>query len=329
MSPLTYYWIGIIALCIVMYVILDGCTLGMGVLWPFLEANDRDAAISVILPTWDGNQTWLVLGTASLYGAFAPAFSQLLPLLYIPILIMALSLLFRGVSLEFRLKAKKDSLVWNTMFFVSSVVATLSQGLMLGTFVQGFGDGASALYQIFLSPFSVMTAISLLLGYALLGATRLIHKVRGPVVARMQHVAFYLAWVIMAMMCLVSLWTPFIHPEVKALWFNPRHWIFLAWLPLITAVLFVLLIRNLYRKCDSSFAFWCAIGLFVCPYIGFCLSIYPYIVPYTMTIASATSPHSTMVFLSVGVTIMLPALLFYTFYAYRVFRGKVDEMVSY
>lgn len=329
MSLLTLYWVGIIALCIVMYVILDGCTLGMGILWPFFEANDRDAAISVILPTWDGNQTWLVLGSASLYGAFAPAFSRLLPLLYIPILVMVLSLLFRGVSLEFRLKAKKDSLVWNTLFFVSSVVATLSQGLMLGTFVQGFGDSASPLYQIFLSPFSVITAISLLLGYALLGATRLIHKVRGPVVARMQRVAFYLAWIIMAMMFLVSLWTPFIHPEVKELWFNPHHWIFLAWLPIITAVLFVFLIQNLYRQCDSSFAFWCAIGLFICPYIGFCLSIYPFIVPYSMTIAEAASPHSTLVFMSVGVTIMLPALLFYTFYAYRVFRGKIDEMVSY
>ena len=329
MSYFIYYWIGIIALCIVMYVVLDGWTLGMGITWPFLSKSERDIAISIILPTWDGNQTWLVLGSASLYGAFAPAFGHLLPILYIPLLVMVIALLLRGASLEFRLKAKKQSTLWDSLFFIASLIATLIQGIMLGSFVQGFDQGNHPLYEIFLSPFATMTALSLVMGYMLLGATRLIHKATGPVVSRMQKLAFYLSWGVMVMMGLVSLWTPFIHPQIKERWFNPHEFMYLVWLPITTAILFFFLIRSLYMKKTSAEPFLFSISLFICPYVGFCLSIYPYLIPYSMTLKQAASPIETLHFLSIGATIMLPVLLFYTFYAYRVFKGKVNEIIHY
>src|SRR3990167_7154740 len=192
MELLASAWFVIIGFCIIMYVLLDGFDLGVGILFPFFKRQDRDMMMSSILPLWDGNQTWLVLGGASLYGAFPLAFSLLLPALYLPIFLMILALLFRGITFEFRLKAKRALRFWDNLFFLSSTIATFSQGLVLGTFVKGYyiTAGHSTLtYQLF-SPFNVACGFSLLFGYALLASTWVIAKTTGELQKQMYHVAF-------------------------------------------------------------------------------------------------------------------------------------------
>jgi len=328
---LPLYWAMIIAFGVVMYVLLDGFTLGIGLMMPFFNDKEQDLAMSVVMPTWDGNQTWLVLGAASLYGAFSKAFSTILPDLYIPLMIMLLGLLLRGISLEFRMKDPVKKHVWTQVFFIASVVVTLVQGILLGSYVQGFvGSGSTSPMAGFLvSPFSMMTGLSLLFGYALLGATRLIKKTSGRMNEQMYRVSQYLVWVLAVMMCLVSLWTPYVHPEVKAIWFNHKHWVYLMWLPFVTFCLFVTALYCLHKKNNDNLPFRLIIGMFLCPYIGFLISIYPYVIPYTMTIYQAASPHPALVFLSIGGSIMVPILLIYTGYAYYVFRGKVDDALHY
>lgn len=328
---LPLYWAMIIAFGVVMYVLLDGFTLGIGLMMPFFNDKEQDLAMSVVMPTWDGNQTWLVLGAASLYGAFSKAFSTLLPALYIPLMILLLALLLRGISLEFRMKDPLKKRAWTQVFFIASVIVTLVQGILLGYYVQGFvgSDNVSPLGEFFLSPFSLMTGLSLLFGYALLGATRLIKKTTGRMNQQMYRVSQYLVWALAAMMCLVSLWTPYVHPEVKAIWFNHNHWLYLMWLPIATFGLFVSALYYLRKRHNDNLPFRLIIGMFLCPYIGFLISIYPYVIPYSMTIYQAASPHPALVFLSIGGSIMVPILLVYTGYAYHVFRGKVDDALHY
>lgn len=178
-------WAAIIGFCIIMYVILDGFTLGTGMMMAFCHKTEKDIAMSVILPTWYGNQTWLVLGMASLYGAFPEAFSVLLPILYIPLLLMVISLLLRGVIFEFRLKSHQGRKFWDSLFIVSCLVVTLIQGTILGNFIQGFGRSDYA----WLNSFSLLCGVFLVCGYALLGATRLILKTSGTVQQKMRRIA--------------------------------------------------------------------------------------------------------------------------------------------
>jgi len=327
--PLTF--ILIIGFMIIMYVILDGFTLGTGMLLPFLKNDEKDIAMSVILPTWDGNQTWLVLGAATLYGSFPLAFSTILPALYIPLILMVLGLLFRGVVFEFRLKATHGKKRWDIVFAGASLFVTFIQGLVLGHFVEGFtpvSDVTLVVEDPLFTVFSLVTALSLIFGYSLLGSTRLIFKTEGEIQRKMYRVAGRGSIVVAIAMVVVSLMTMFVHPEVKALWFNARYWPWLGILPAVTGILFVFFWYSLYRK-KEHLPYWLAVFLFLCPYAGFIVSAYPYIVPYHITFWQAAAPNNSLRFLLVGMVIMLPVLLFYTGYAYHIFRGKVKDVLHY
>ncbi len=321
----------IIGFCIIMYVILDGFTLGTGIVMPFMTHEERDIAVSVILPTWDGNQTWLVLGMASLYGAFPLAFSTLLPIMYLPLLVMVVSLLFRGVVFEFRLKSHKGKRYWDWVFFLASLTAVLTQGVILGNVVQGFPNIADVTVippHQWITPFSIVTALSLVFGYGLLGSTRLILKTQGKIQADMYRIARVCAIIMALAMFIVSIWTAFIHPAVTQRWFDPTLMPYLAILPLATGIFFLLLLWGLYKKHDRT-PWWCGVMMFLCPFAGFGVSIFPYIVPYNLTLWQAAAPSNTLEFLCIGSFIMVPVLCFYTWYSYHIFKGKVTEVIHY
>lgn len=322
-------WAAIIGFCIIMYVTLDGFTLGTGMMMSFMNDHERDIATSMVLPTWDGNQTWLVLGMASLYGAFPVAFSILLPIFYLPLLFMVIAVLARGVAFEFRLKAKRGKKRWDRLFIGASTTATLCQGYILGTFIQGFEQTNNQWHALSsFSWFNVLTAVSLVFGYSLLGATRLILKTTNSVQKKMYRASFYLGLLLMLVVFVVSVATPFVYPLVKERWLNLHYIPYLAILPFITMVAFVSLMYSLYRKFDYL-PYWSAVIAFLCPYVGFIISLYPYLVPYKITLWQAASPDSSLSFILVGALIMLPVLLIYTWYSYKIFKGKVDEVLHY
>lgn len=324
MNLLALIWSGIIAFGIIMYVILGGFDLGISMLTVFFkDEKKRDALVSAVLPVWDGNQTWLVFGAAALYGAFPLAFSTILPMLYTPIFLMVIALLFRGVSFEFRLKAVKTKRFWEWCLFAGALVATVSQGLILGAFVKGFsGD-----FFIWNS-FGASCALFLVFGYILLGLDFLIIKTTGEIQEKTYAIASKVQYIILVGMMIASLWSPFLDPAIMARWFDLKNIPYLALLPVAATVLF-LLHRRAIQKRQERMPFICAIGLFIACYIGFIISSYPYIVPRILTYDAASSDHSSLLFMLVGACIMLPPLLYYTYYSYKIFRGKITQSIGY
>ncbi|MDR3477356.1 MAG: cytochrome d ubiquinol oxidase subunit II [Gammaproteobacteria bacterium] len=321
----------VIGFCVLMYVLLDGFDLGIGILFPFFPGRHaRDIMVSTVLPVWDGNQTWLVLGGAFLYGAFPQAFSLLLPALYMPIFVMVMSLLFRGITFEFRLKAKKSLPWWDALFCVSSTLVCFCQGLVLGTFVKGFQLGSepnTLSYELF-TPFNISCGFALLFGYALLGATWIIGKTTGELQARMYHAAKICLLVVTLFLMIISLWTPFVDDSIRAIWFNPNYIYKLAMLPLVTGLMILYFGYALYKRAEYIL-FWLAIGIFVCAYLGFGISTFPYLIPHVLTIWQVVAPESTVLFMLFGALLLLPMLVGYTSYSYYVFRGKVTETIGY
>ena len=268
MDYLAALWISIIAFCILMYVLLDGFTLGMGIILPFIkDRQQRHLLFSAVLPTWDGNQTWLVLSGASLYGAFPLAFSMILPTLYFPLFIMLIALLFRGVVFEFRLKSKgKETDTWDRLFVFACIVATFMQGLVIGTFVNGFiGSVKDMIIPAYnwLTPFSVFTGISLVFGYALLGATRMIIKMEHDLQNRLYLIAKIALFCVWIALLIISLWTPFIDEFTKQKWFHSGHTLLLAILPFITTLSFAACAFGLFFK-KEHVPYWAAVVIFCC-----------------------------------------------------------------
>lgn len=321
----------LIGFCIIMYVLLDGFDLGVGILFPFFpDRHDKNVMISTILPVWDGNQTWLVLGGASLYGAFPHAFSLLLPTLYLPIFVMILSLLLRGITFEFRLKAQRALAFWDIIFFLSSVTITLCQGLILGTFVKGYtfiNNGTALSYELF-TPFNIVCGLSLLFGYTLLGSTWIIMKTTGDLQNRMYKVATISLAVVTTSMLIISLWTPFIDKRIAAIWFNPDNFLKLAILPFTTGCLILYFIYSIYKRYEYNL-FILTNAIFFCGYAGFGISTWPYLIPRVLPVWDAAAPYSSQVFMLVGAFILLPVLLSYTAYSYYIFRGKIKDIIGY
>lgn len=330
-SILPLAWAGVIAFCIVLYVILDGFTLGTALLMPFMNEQERDLGVSVILPTWDGNQTWLVLGGASLYGGFPLAFSAILPVLYLPILALVTSLLFRGVVFEFRLKSAEHKHHWDVVFVVASLVVTIVQGIILGNFVEGFDIIEQPLIysaNALLTPFSIFTGFALVAGYMLLGSTRLIYKTEGELQQKMFSLAPKLALLVMVAMGIVSAWTPFQNAHVFTRWFSRENWLLLIILPYVSVITFGVFLFAIRRR-EEHLPFLCSIAIFICAYIGVGISLFPYIIPYRVTIWEAAAPTGSLHFLMVGTIIMLPVLIVYTGYSYQIFKGKVKNVFHY
>lgn len=326
-------WGGIIALSIFLYVILDGFDLGVGILFPFAPSEEcRNKMMSSVAPFWDGNETWLVLGGGGLLASFPLAYAILLPAFYIPIILMLLGLIFRGVAFEFRFKAHgKTRKIWDYSFHFGSLNAAFFQGVILGAFVQGvevksrsFGGGSFD----WLHSFSMMTGIAVVFGYALLGSTWVIMKTDGKTQTWARKTALYVLVYVAAFMGLVSLWVPFLNDEIFRKWFSMPNLAYLSPIPLLTAGAFIYLYRSILRKREIA-PFLLALSLFCLGYIGLAISLWPWIVPYKVSIWQAAADPKSLSLMLVGVAIFLPIILGHTFYSYYVFRGKSGQQHFY
>ena len=332
MNPLAAIWAGLIAFGIILYIILDGFDLGIGMLTLFFKnEDDRDIMISTVLPVWDGNETWLVFSGATLYGAFPLAFSVILSSLYTPIFIMVIALLFRGISFEFRLKAIQSKHFWDICLLLGSLFATFAQGLILGTFVQGFNltdNVNNSQFNQWLNPFGITCGIALIFGYLLLGSNRLISKTIGKLQENCFKISAKLQYIILGFVIIVSIWSPYLSLEIKQRWFNLQLMPYLAIFP-IFAMIFLILHWHAIKNKYEHIPFWSSVGVFLTCYFGFIISSYPYIVPRHITYIKAAASRSSLVFMLIGACIMLPPLLYYTYFSYKIFSGKVTEKIGY
>lgn len=329
---LAHIWAVIIVLGVVMYVILDGFDLGLGILFPYAPTSgDRATMMASVAPVWDGNETWLVLGGVALFAAFPLAFSILLPALYLPLMAFLIALVFRGVAFEFRHRAYRSRKIWTWSFTIGSTVAAFAQGIVLGAFVQGFAveDGvyAGGVFD-WLTPFSVVTGMALVVGYALLGACWLIVKTEGALQAWSFRVARGLTVAVAFFLLVVSAWTPFLAEDIVERWFGWPGILFLSPIPVVTALTVAVLWQRLRRQRERG-PFPLAVALFLLAFLGLGVSLWPYVVPREVTIAEAAASPASQSFLLVGVLGLLPLILGYTFYTYRVFRGKVKPGEGY
>jgi len=328
---LTLVLAGVIVVAVIAYVVLDGFDLGIGVLFPFARTTaQRDLMIGSIAPVWDGNETWLVLAGGGLLAAFPGAYAVALPAFYLPLMGMLFCLIFRGVAFEFRMKATTTRWIWSTAFAAGSMGAGFLQGMLLGGLIQGVtvidGHFAGGSFD-FLSWFTVMTGLGVMAGYALLGAGWLIIKTQGTLQGLARHWARLALVATMAAMAVVSGVTPLLHDSVAERWFGGWNLAWLAWVPLAAAALALLLWRDAMTA--ERRPFFTAIGLFLLGMFGIAYSLYPNIVPPSVTYWDATVPETTQVFLLIAIAVTLPMVLVYTVYAYRSFRGKVRPGQGY
>jgi cytochrome d ubiquinol oxidase subunit II len=326
-------WYCLIVTAIFLYVVLDGFDLGVGILFPFAPSdNSRDRMINSIAPFWDGNETWLVLGGGGLFAAFPLAYAVLMPALYIPVILMLLGLIFRGVAFEFRFKATgKSKRLWDYAFHFGSLAATFTQGMILGGFVQGIKvAGRSFAGSAFgwLSAFSIMTGFALVCGYTLLGATWLVMKTEDTTQDWARKCAVYVLGYVGLFMGLVSLSMPFINDDIKTLWFSLPNFFLLLPMPLLSIGVFILLWRDLRRQREYR-PFFLSLGLFLLNYIGLGISLWPWLVPYEITIWQAAAAPESQSLLLIGTVILLPLILCYVGYCYYVFRGKATHEAAY
>ncbi len=332
MFELSFIWAGIIAFAVLTYVILDGFDLGVGILFPFARGErDKATMMNSIAPIWDGNETWLVLGGGGLFAVFPLAYAVVMPALYMPITLMLLALIFRGVAFEYRWRTTRWKPVWDAAFFGGSLVAAFMQGIALGALVQGIeiADRAYAGgWWDWLSVFSILTGIAVVIGYALLGSTWLILKTEGALQRQMQRYAWWCAGGTLGFIALVSLLTPFQDPEYFHRWFNLPGSIFSVLMPGAVIAATWALFSGLNAGKDGQ-PFFAALSLFVLCFIGIGISFYPHIVPPGLTIVEAAAPDSSLKFALVGTVFLVPLILGYTAYAYWVFRGKVDPEEGY
>ena len=327
-------WAAIIAFAILAYVSLDGFDLGVGILFPLVaeKAGHRDVMMNSVAPIWDGNETWLVLGGGGLLAVFPLAYAVVLPALYIPIIIMLLGLIFRGVAFEFRWRAsKKNRIWWDRSFAFGSIMATLAQGICLGALIQGIDvvDRSYAGGRLdWLTPFSLLTGVSLVMGYALLGATWLVMKTEGELQGIARKFAMISGMGTLALIGIVSLATPFLDAQYHHRWFEGANLAFSIIVPFLLAICAAVLFLGLKRHNDIR-PFFAAHGIFLLCYIGIGISFYPHMVPPDLTIWAAAAPEKSLYFLIVGTIFLVPTILAYTVYSYWVFRGKVDKEGGY
>lgn len=326
-------WAVIIFFAVFMYVLLDGFDLGIGMLFPFTpKKRDRDTMMNTVAPVWDGNETWLVLGGEGLLAAFPLAYAIILSGLYLPLSFMLVGLVFRGVAFEFRFKAKEhERHLWDKAFIGGSVVASFFQGVSLGAFLDGIavsGRSYAGGPLDWFAPFPLVAGAGVMIAYTLLGATWLIMKTEGELQARMIEVARPFALLLLGAIVVVSIWTPLRDPHVAERWFSFPNMLLLAPVPILVLVCLVLLLRALARS-PFRLPFVMALGLIFLGYTGMAISIWPHIVPRTITIWEAASSPSSQGFALVGTLFILPIILMYTGWSYWVFRGKVKADAGY
>ncbi len=331
-SILSLIWLCLIALAIFMYVLLDGFVLGIGILFPLAPHDgDRDTMMMSVAPIWDGNETWLVLGVGGLLAMFPVAYAIVLPALYLPFIFMLFGLIFRGISFEFRFKADKSRPIWNRSFVTGSVVAAFFQGVVLGAFVQGFdlvdGEYVGGVFG-WATPFGLLVGFALVAGYALLGAAWLIIKAPGELETWARRMTVRLLFAVLAAMAAISVWVAFSNETIQERWFSLPNFYLLSQVPLLTAVAGLLLWYTATHGHRVT-PFMLAMVLFTLGYLGLAISLWPNIVPHQIPYWEASAAPGSQMFLLVGTIITLPAVLFYSGYAYYVFKGKVTRDMTY
>jgi cytochrome bd ubiquinol oxidase subunit II len=324
-------WAALIGTAVALYVILDGFDLGIGILFPTAQSeSERDQMMRSIAPFWDGNETWLVLGGGGLWVAFPQAYAVIMPALYLPVILMLLALVFRGVAFEFRTVSHSKS-AWNFAFAAGATSAAFCQGVILAGLIQGirvengtFAGGALD----WATPFALLCGLGVIAGYALLGATWLVMKTRGPIAERARAQAKMLLVAALVFMALVSLWTPYAFPEIAARWFSLPNILFLWPVPLVTALVAFGAWMALQKGREGS-PFAASIVLFILGYLGLVISRFPYLVPTSLTIWQTAAVPASQIFMLIGTLIFLPLALGYTALIYWLFRGKVGPGESY
>lgn len=326
---LPFLWGFIIATAVFLYAALDGFDLGCGIIFPFAPSDKcRDSIMNSIAPFWDGNETWLVLGGGGLFASFPLAYSILLPAFYIPVMLMLLGLIFRGVAFEFRFKASQDHRkIWDVAFHGGSIMAAFMQGIILGNFVQGvevdgrnFAGGALD----WANGFSVIAGLGVIFAYALLGSTWIIMKTNGITQEWARKVASYVLVYVAISMGTISISMPFVEERIIKLWFSLPNFFYLLPIPLLTIVGFVRLWFDL-KSDRHTRPFVITLILFFLGYLGLGISLYPWIVPFKFTIWQAAASSTSQSILLIGTAIFLPIILCYTAYSYYIFRGKTSS----
>jgi cytochrome d ubiquinol oxidase subunit II len=337
MDPLTYslplIWAALLAAAVTLYVILDGFGLGLGILFHVEPREERrDIMMNSIAPFWDGNQTWLVLGGGGLLVAFPRAYGIIMSGLYIPIIVMLLALVFRGVAFEFRWVAKPKHKLWDLAFSWGALVATFSQGVVLGGLLQGitvvdgaFGGGALD----WLTPFSIFCGIGLVTGYALLGTTWLIFKTDGDIQDWARDAAKIALVLMLVAMAAISLWTPYSVPRIAERWFSWPNILLLSPIPILTLIAARQCWVAIEKVGSDAEPFIAAVALFLLGYLGLVVSNVPYLVPDSVTVWQAAADPSSQLFMLVGTLLLLPIILGYTAFVYWTFRGKVHAGEGY
>ena len=350
MSPdawldLTFIWAVLIATAVFLYVVMDGFDLGVGILFPAISGrDDRDTLVNTIAPVWDGNETWLILGGGGLLAVFPLAYAVIMPALYMPVILMLLALIFRGVAFEMRFRAEHEHarIWWDRGFWLGSTTAGFCQGIMLGALVQGIrveGRSYAGGWWDWLTPFSVLTGAAVVAGYGLLGACWLVWKTEGPLQDRARGLARGLGVAMLGFIAVVSAVMPFLQPAFRERWLAFPNLLFAMPVPVLVLFLAWRLFRGLAEserhaaagvRAEGRQVLWhdgtpflCALGLFALSYLGLGISLWPLIVPPDITIWDAASPPSTQLFLLVGAAVLIPVILIYTGYVYWLFRGKV------
>jgi cytochrome d ubiquinol oxidase subunit II len=325
-------WAALIGISVALYVILDGFDLGLGILFPaFRSERHRDLMVNTVAPFWDGNETWLVLGGGGLLVAFPKAYAVLMPAMYLPIILMLLALVFRGVAFEFRWVARTSKSWWDHAFWLGSTLAAFFQGVILGSLIQGVtvanGQFAGGAFE-WATGFSVVCGLGVTAGYALLGATWLVIRTEGEVAERARELAKMLILAVLAFMAVVSLWTPIASERIAQRWFSLPNILYLWPVPLVTALVAWAGWRWLEAGREVP-PFLAAIGLFLLGYLGLVISWYPYIVPPSLTIWDTAAVPASQIFVLVGVVFLLPIIIGYFVFVYWLFRGKVREGEGY
>ena len=331
---LTPIWAGLLAFAVLAYVVMDGFDLGCGILFAVERGEeDRDVMVNSIAPVWDGNETWLVLGGGGLFAVFPLAYAIIMPALYPLITAMMLALVFRGVAFEFRFRAHTGSgrRQWDFAFFGGSVTAALCQGMILGAMLQGIkvqGRSYAGGWFDWLTPFTLVCGVAVLIGYALLGATWLVWRTEGSLHDRCRKQAGILGAATLAMIGVVSLWTPFLNPRFLDRWFGWPGIALTSPVPILVLALAVLFWRSLASGWHIT-PFLCVLGWFGLCFAGLGISMFPLMVPPDVSIWDAAAPHASQAFLLVGASVLVPTILIYTGFSYWVFRGKVKAGANY
>lgn len=327
-SELTVIWAGIIVFAVAMYVVMDGFDLGIGILFTrFRVGTERNTAMNAIAPVWDGNETWLVLGGGGLMAAFPLAYAIILPAMYAPMTAMLLGLVFRGVAFEFRWRNPNHRARWDAGFCIGSIVATFAQGITLGALLQGIkisGRAYAGGYWDWITPFSFFTGVSLVAGYALLGACWLIWKTSGQVQEQARRIAKILTPALLAAIAAVSVYTPFLNVKYYNTWFTWPGVCALVLMPIVVAGIGLLLYQRIGKGRDFA-PFALTLGLFGLSLVGLAISMWPDLIPSRLSIWDAAAPRSSQLFMLVGACALMPLILGYSAWSYWVFRGKVSE----